>query len=95
MTFSKKYLEVISFHGLEIFYRKFIKNSSNICAPIMETIKREHQPFEWREVVERGFILLKEKITKKHILALLYFHNFFEVKFDASGMTIGVVLSQE
>ena len=51
--------EVSSFHGLTIFYRKFIKNFSSICAPIVETIKREHKPFEWIETVERGFRLLK------------------------------------
>ena len=39
--------EVIIFHGLASFYRNFIKNFSSICAPIMETIRREHQPFEW------------------------------------------------
>ena len=32
--------EVRNFYGLAIFYKKFIKNFRNICAPIMETIKR-------------------------------------------------------
>jgi len=34
--------EVISSHGLDCFYRKFIINFSNICAPIVYTIKKEH-----------------------------------------------------
>ena len=51
--------EVRSFHGLASFYRKFIKNFSNICAPIVETIKKEHHPFEWTKAREKGFKLLK------------------------------------
>ena len=43
----KNICEVRSFHGLENLYRKFIINFRNICAPIAETIKGEHQPFEW------------------------------------------------
>ena len=71
--------EVRSFHGLASFYRKFIKNFSSICAPIMETIKREHRPFKWIEAAERGFKLLMQKITKKFVLALQYFQKLFEV----------------
>ena len=85
--------EVRSFHGLASFYRNFIKNFSSICAPIVETIKREHQSSEWTKEVEIGFRLLKKKIIGKPILALPYFKKLFEVKCDASGMAIGVVLS--
>lgn len=32
--------EVISFYGLTSFYRKFIKNFSDVCAPMIDTINR-------------------------------------------------------
>ena len=73
----KNIYEVKSFHGLEIFYRMFIGNFNNICEPIVETIKREHQPFEWIEVATIGCRLLKHKITKKPVLALPDFQDLF------------------
>ena len=38
---------------------------------------------------------MKQKIIEKPILALPDLHKLFEVKCDACGMDIGVVLSQE
>lgn len=66
----KNIFEVRSFHGLASFYRKFIRNFSGICAPIIDTIKKDRQPFYWTAEAERSFQLLKKKITEKPVLKL-------------------------
>ena len=56
--------EVISFHGLASFYRKFIRIFSGICAQMMDTEKKRHRYFKWIEDDKRSFGILKEKITE-------------------------------
>jgi hypothetical protein len=87
--------EVRSFHGLVSFYRKFIKNFSGICAPMMETMKKKHKSFSWIEEAEKSFKVLKEKITEQLILVLPDFGKTFQVRCDSSGLAIGAVLSQD
>ena len=91
----KSVFEVRSFHGLSSFYRKFIRNFSKINASIIDTIKKDKQPFKWTSKVKKNFQLLKRKITEKPILILPDFNKPFQVKCDASGEAIGAVLSQE
>jgi hypothetical protein len=56
--------EVRRFHGLASFYRKFIRDFSGICPPMMDTVRKQHNSFKWIEEVERSFNILKDKITK-------------------------------
>lgn len=70
--------EVRSFHGLANFYKKFIKIFSQICTPILETIKDINQPFKWTEAEYRNFNFLKKKITEEPILALSDFEKVFK-----------------
>jgi hypothetical protein len=87
--------EVRSFHGLASVYRKFIRNFSSICAPILDTIKKKHGYFDWTKEVEERFRVLKEKIIEQPILIFPYFRKTFQVKCDASGVDIGAFLSQD
>ena len=68
----KNVFEVRSFHGLASFYRKFIKKFSGIFAPIIETIKKDNQPFYWTVTLDRSFNILKRKVTDKPVLKLPY-----------------------
>jgi hypothetical protein len=87
--------EVIIFHGLASFYRNFIRNFSGICTPMLDTVKKKHKSFNWIEESEKKFKVLKEKITEQPILVLLDFEKTFQVRCDASGLVVGVVLSQD
>ena len=47
--------EVISFHGLASFYRKFIRSFSTICGPLTETMRGDRKEFKWIVVVDEKF----------------------------------------
>jgi hypothetical protein len=87
--------EVRRFHGLASFYRKFIRNLSGICAPMMDIVKKRHNSFKWIEETERRFNILKENITEQPILILPNFGKTFLVRCDASGVAIGADLIQD
>ena len=60
-TIPENTYEVRSFHGLASFYRKIIKNFSQICAPLIDTFIGSRKPFKWTEAADRNFKLLKKK----------------------------------
>jgi hypothetical protein len=83
------------FHGLESFYKKFIKDFSGISVPVMDTMKKRHKSFKWTKESERSFNIQKEKITERPIPILPNFEKTFQVRCDASGVAIGAVMSQD
>jgi hypothetical protein len=85
-------LEMRSFHGLAIFYRKFIRNFSGNSAKMMDTVNKIHKSFKWTEEAEKSFIILKENITEQSILVLPDFGKTFQVRCHASGVAIGGIL---
>jgi len=61
----------------------------------MEANKGNKQSFKWTETTHKSFKLLKHKIIEQPILTFTDFNKLFQIERDASGIAIGVVLSQE
>ena len=60
---------------------------------MLETIRKDNQPFVWTKEVEKSFQLLKMKVGEKSVLVLPDFNKPFQVICDASGRGIEAVLS--
>ncbi|XP_040948645.1 uncharacterized protein [Gossypium hirsutum] len=86
--------QVRSFHGLPSFYRCFVPNFSTLAAPLMSVIKK-NSTFHWGDEQEKAFTIIKDCLTKAMLLTLPDFSKTFEIECDASGVGIGVVLTQD
>ena len=75
------------------FYQTFIKEFSTIVAPIMDCIRK--RAFEWNKAANRAFHEIKDRMTSAPVLRLPDFSKIFEITYDAFGVGIGRVLSQE
>ena len=80
------------FIGLASYYRRFIKNFSQISEPLWE-LTRKNATYEWTPACEIAMTQLKEKLTTAPVLAFPAFDRDFTVETDASISGIGAVLS--
>ena len=76
------------------FYKRFVKDFSTLVSPLTEKIKKS-VGFKWSEKQENTFNLLKSKLISAPLLSLPDFNKAFEIKCDASGIGIDIVLMQE
>nr|XP_016436215.1 PREDICTED: uncharacterized protein LOC107762369 [Nicotiana tabacum] len=90
----KSVTEVRSFHGLASFYRRFVRDFSNIASPLTEVIKKDNI-FTWGKEQDDAFNLLKEKLYYATLLQLPDVYKSFEIECDASGKGISVILMQD
>ncbi|GJU26479.1 putative reverse transcriptase domain-containing protein [Tanacetum coccineum] len=75
------------------YYRRFIEGFSKIAKPMTELMQKDRK-FDWGEVQETDFQLLKQKLCAAPILALPEGSEDFMVYCDASIKGLGAVLMQ-
>lgn len=81
------------FLGFANFYRRFIKNYSQIAMPLTSLLKKDTK-FVWSETANTAFQTLKSSFTTAPILAHADPSLPFVLETDASNFAIGAVLSQ-
>ena len=84
---------VRNFLGHTGFYRRFIKDFSNISKPLL-TLLVQGTPFLFDEEFEWAFSILKEKLVSAPIIMAPDWELPFKLMCDASDYTIGAVLGQ-
>ena len=83
-----------SFLGHAGFYRRFIKDFSQIAKPLSNLLV-QGTPFEFDAQCIRAFSVLKEKLVSTPIVVAPDWSFPFELMSDASDYAIGVVLGQK
>jgi hypothetical protein len=90
----KNTTEVLSFHGLANFYRRFVRNFSDIAAPLTSLVKKD-RPFVWGPTEEAAFCALKTALLSAPVLATPDPALPYTVITDASDFAVGGVLCQD
>jgi hypothetical protein len=85
--------DVQCFLGFANFYRKFIKNYSNIVMPLTE-LTRKNKSFTWSSSAAKAFESLKRAFTSAPILLHADLEKPFIIEADASDFALGSILSQ-
>ena len=84
--------DVQKFLGLVNYYCRFIESFVSIARPLYNIVKKD-QKLDWTERQEEAFRKLKERFTKKPVLAVPDLDKKMRMKVDASNYTIGGVIS--
>ena len=86
--------DVRSFLGLVNYYRRFIRDYSQIAKPLTDLTK-DKVKFKWAEDQVAAFNKLKFALTTAPILRLPNFENEFILTTDASSASVGAVIEQD
>lgn len=82
------------FVGLLSYYRKFIKNFSELSAPLTD-LTRKNARFRWTNEAQTSFETLKKCLSKPPILIHPDFQKDFVLSTDASNNALGGMLGQK
>jgi hypothetical protein len=82
------------FLGLAGYYHKFVWHFG-IIAKTLTNLLKKNTPFVWTGEHEQSFQALKTTLSTTPVLALPDFDKQFAIESDASGTSIGAVLTQE
>jgi RNase H-like domain found in reverse transcriptase len=81
------------FLGLAYYYRRFVKNFSQISAPLRALLK-VNAPFCWTPECRQAFEQLSAALLSPHVVGLPDFNRPFLLTTDASTFGIAHILSQ-
>ena len=99
--------DVRRFLGFVGYYRRFIRNFSQISRPLTDLMpiptgkktksnsKKKKKEWNWGESQEKAFATLKQLLTSAPILGYANSKLPYELHVDASGNGLGAVLYQE
>ena len=85
--------EVRGFLGLTGYYRQMIQDYAKIATPLTNLTKNDAE-WKWTKLEQEAFETLRDHLTSSTIMAYPDFDKPFWVKPDASGISVGYVLSQ-
>lgn len=88
--------DVKRFLGTASYYRRFIRNFSNVAGPLnaLTSTRKGAPPFEWNSKTQEAFDELKNALTSAPVLACPDFSQPFIVHSDASEHGVGGMLTQ-
>jgi hypothetical protein len=86
--------DVRSFLGLAGYYRRFVKDFSQIAAPLTDLLHK-NVAFQWTDKQEQAFKQLKQAVCNAPVLIVPDPNKQYTVVTDASGFAIGAALCQD
>ena len=85
--------QVRAFIGMTSYYRRFIRNFSDIAEPLVN-LTRKYARFQWSDACQTAFDNLKTKLADMVVLACPHPNKDCRLYPDASDQSIGTCLSQ-